>query len=323
MLRGTVRKVLSRTLLRRNVVLPFARAHRFVFVYHDVAPRDDRHFHPVYSTTPDVFEAHIRLLASLFELVPLSELYRDYETRTKNCASIVFDDGFSSVRTIAEPMLRAQKIPFAVFVNRHALETGRLWPTEVILGRDDDDYMARLYAEYIDADRVTVDEFRREPLDYLVGSRALNDDYSGFYTRTPKEPRLYMTPDDIRSLHEAGVIIGSHTAGHRYLAALSDEALDDEIEGNRIYLEDILGDSVDHFAFPFGFYGTYDGRAIVTARANHRYLYTTERVSFTPEEARGEAFMTPRIGLRNETPGEVLAAINLPLFVRRHRRLYQ
>ena len=57
---------------------------------------------------------------------------------------------------------------------------------------------------------------------------------------------------EINALKESGVTIGSHTVSHRRLSRLSPENVKFEIEDSKKFLEDRLGTSIKHFAYPYG-----------------------------------------------------------------------
>ena len=64
---------------------------------------------------------------------------------------------------------------------------------------------------------------------------------------------LLMDEQEVRELHAAGMEIGSHTRNHRALDEIqATELLVDEVTGSRRALEDMLGQSVDSFAYPYG-----------------------------------------------------------------------
>jgi peptidoglycan/xylan/chitin deacetylase (PgdA/CDA1 family) len=56
----------------------------------------------------------------------------------------------------------------------------------------------------------------------------------------------------LRALAHAGVTIGAHSATHRDLRRLDDRALDAELRGARLRLEDGIGAAVRAVAYPFG-----------------------------------------------------------------------
>ncbi len=62
----------------------------------------------------------------------------------------------------------------------------------------------------------------------------------------------HLTADELRQLHDAGVVIGSHTCSHRPLVRLSDSELESELRDSRHRLEDLIGGAVTTLAYPGG-----------------------------------------------------------------------
>ncbi|MER3395935.1 MAG: hypothetical protein C4318_00490 [Acidimicrobiia bacterium] len=98
-----------------------------------------------------------------------------------------------------------------------------------------------------------------------------------------------MNEAQLRDLTASGFEIGSHSKTHRELPHLDDEELYEEIAGSKKELEDIVGSSVESFAYPRGKYDfrcrtivESSGylRAVVTPRGPGHYEgpYTMERV---------------------------------------------
>lgn len=71
--------------------------------------------------------------------------------------------------------------------------------------------------------------------------------------RDPGVPqRPTMKPHHLRELRENGMEIGGHSHSHRWLAEAPVSELAAETAGCRKILEDLLGGSVDSFAYPYG-----------------------------------------------------------------------
>ncbi|MEZ0154833.1 MAG: polysaccharide deacetylase family protein [Candidatus Reddybacter sp.] len=68
----------------------------------------------------------------------------------------------------------------------------------------------------------------------------------------PSRPLLSL--EQLREARDAGVTIGSHTCTHARLNEISSnpEQLQEQLEGSKKELEQILGQEVKHFAYPFG-----------------------------------------------------------------------
>lgn len=67
----------------------------------------------------------------------------------------------------------------------------------------------------------------------------------------PDRDRL-MTWDEVATLKESGIEIGSMTASHPDLTAISEEAAADEIGRSRDTIRGFLGSDADYFCYPFG-----------------------------------------------------------------------
>lgn len=62
----------------------------------------------------------------------------------------------------------------------------------------------------------------------------------------------FMTWDDCRSLHDAGMTVGSHSVHHAHLADIDYEAAQAEMVNSKKTIEDELANPCDHFCCPFG-----------------------------------------------------------------------
>ncbi len=78
----------------------------------------------------------------------------------------------------------------------------------------------------------------------------------------------HLTWDQIKTLSDSGMIIGSHTRSHPFLTEIPDPSkLRDEIVGSKKIIESHIGVVVNDFAYPFGFYN----QAVIEAVKNSGY----------------------------------------------------
>lgn len=82
-----------------------------------------------------------------------------------------------------------------------------------------------------------------------------------------------MREPDLRELVRAGWEIGSHGVRHVFLPALDRAALDTEASASREALEDIVGEPVSTFAYPYGAFSAEAVRAV--REAGYRTAWTT------------------------------------------------
>jgi len=64
--------------------------------------------------------------------------------------------------------------------------------------------------------------------------------------------REIVSAEQLREMHRRGLTLGAHTCSHPHLSELSDDAAEEEIARSRALLEDLIGEPVLTFAYPFG-----------------------------------------------------------------------
>ncbi len=114
-------------------------------------------------------------------------------------------------------------------------------------------------------------QHRYTPVIFLVADRIgasnLWDQATGLRARN------LLTRDQIREMQKHGVQFGSHTLTHPSLPSLSDHDLERELRDSKARLEDLLGDEVSSFAYP---YGEVDRRVrSAVAAAGYKVAFTT------------------------------------------------
>lgn len=85
--------------------------------------------------------------------------------------------------------------------------------------------------------------------------------------------RAILSAEQLRLLADEGVTIGSHTRNHVRLTELPAEQATAEIADSRKELEDMLGRSVDYFAYPFGLFD--EAVRDIVAQAGYRAACST------------------------------------------------
>jgi peptidoglycan/xylan/chitin deacetylase (PgdA/CDA1 family) len=108
----------------------------------------------------------------------------------------------------------------------------------------------------------------------LIGSTSLWDAGVG------PEPAPLMTAAQLREVHDMGFTIGSHSKSHLRLAQQDEACIAREMSDSKSALEDLLGQRVDHFCYP---YGSHDLRSMEAAAvAGYLSGTTCERAAATP-----------------------------------------
>lgn len=89
-----------------------------------------------------------------------------------------------------------------------------------------------------------------------------------------------MSPDRILQLRALGVDFGSHGISHAKLAEVDAQTVHREVAGSKAQLEQLLGEEVRHFCYPFG---SHDQTAVDAVRAaGYASAVTCLRAAATP-----------------------------------------
>jgi peptidoglycan/xylan/chitin deacetylase (PgdA/CDA1 family) len=242
-----------------------------------------------------MFEHHIDWIGRRFRFVTLDEIGEHLLTGApfvEPVAALTFDDGYRDVYEQAVPVLRRKGIPAAMFVVT-SLVGQSFWQTHDKLYH----LIDNAFLTWNDPRKRLFDllsELRIPPADVFRTRTALNSPMS---TTTALLPALSqaqvarmicaletsvgsgvahipqsLTWPMIHEMHRAGFAIGSHTRTHASLPMEAADVVWDELEGSKRALEEQLGETVDHFAYPGGHFTP----AVVEAlsRAGYRFAYT-------------------------------------------------
>jgi len=181
------------------------------------------------------FMSHCRLLRDTCHPISVDDLRAALEGRASlpdRPVLITFDDGYRSVFRYAAPILAALNLPAGIFVCSGPLADRRMLWFDEVAARETD---------------VAVERWKS--VDYYTW-RASCAQTSPV---ADDDPRALMTIDELRAIAQIKSIeIGGHTVNHPSLALLSPEAQYEEIHGNRMQLEQMIGRPVTSFCYPHG-----------------------------------------------------------------------
>ncbi|MFQ5643119.1 MAG: polysaccharide deacetylase family protein [Thiogranum sp.] len=262
-------------------VLPRA----MVLIYHRVASLESDP--QKLGVTPENFASHMEVIARRFQPITLRELVDDLRRGSIRDRSVVvtFDDGYEDNYRNARPILEKHGIPATIFVSTAYTGSRReFWWDELdrlILG-------ARRLPETINVepggDIFSVANDGRQRLSrhevYMdlcarfqrLGSGQIDTAIEQLRDATGDPGRgrpenIPMNVEQLRTLHEGGLIeIGAHTRSHVNLAAQSPREQQEEIEGSKKDLEQMLGSTVESFSYPFGTLDHYTDGSVKCAR---------------------------------------------------------
>ncbi|WAL74990.1 polysaccharide deacetylase family protein [Kitasatospora sp. YST-16] len=257
-------------LLRRSPFQPVfrARAARRLAVlgYHGI---DD----------PVAFRAQMERLARTARPVGLEEVARAAEHRRPLPARsvlVTFDDGDRTVLTEALPVLARLGIPAAVYVITDLIDSDHpYWWTEA----------AHLVAHGARAEPLrglgpTAAVRRLKSLPDPERRRALAELRATAARQAPRQRQL--SSAELRTLADAGLAIGSHTASHPCLDRCTDADLDTQLVRAHDRLTALTGRPPTSFAYPNGNYDPRADRVLRTLGYRTGFLFDHRHADLAP-----------------------------------------
>jgi peptidoglycan/xylan/chitin deacetylase (PgdA/CDA1 family) len=157
------------------------------------------------------------------------------------------------------------------------------------------------YADNLTCGRDCFSRLRNRPIIFPVVGKigGINDwDTLGELSGKP-----LLTWEQIGTLQSLGVRFGSHSLTHADLTKLGDLDLEREVKESKRVLEEKLGQEVEGFAYPFGF---FDERVITAVKAaGYKWAVTT---SDSIWEGWGDPYRLRRISISGLDPDWLLSA---------------
>ncbi|GJL63103.1 MAG: hypothetical protein NPIRA04_17570 [Nitrospirales bacterium] len=245
-------------------------------------------------------------------------------TTKQPCNGVVltFDDGFSDHFHHVFPVLKERGlwgiffIPTRVFSNAKLLDVHRihlvigkvggvrameiledLITEEMLTDQYIEDFKRKTYRRQ-DNDAATnrfkrtlnyfiAYEWRESVLDRLVET-TFNDDF-------PKAPEFYLTPSQTKELHDHGMMIGSHSVNHFVFSKLGTEQQQREIQESFTSLENIVGEKISSFCYPYGGFHTFTSETeSLLSHQGAKFSFNVEARDITVNDLQNRPQALPR-----------------------------
>ncbi len=279
--------------------------------YHSIGEPAEvaRYLDPSLSVRPERFRQQLRELAARFQFLTMDDVAAGHGPAPGRYGAVVtFDDGFRDNHDVALPILREEGVPATFYVTtapldgRRAFWISELWRLAPALPAGDLDLPPDAPAR-VPADPEGRYAFRRAMTRYLsgvtdAGREAVLDQLAARAGRARGEglEGSFMTPEHLRALRAAGMLVGAHTRTHPHLNRLDARHHDDEVAGSRSDLEAALGERVAHFAYPNPSSGgaMSDGARAAVAAAGFASAVTSTP---DPLERDTDRLRLPRVGV--------------------------
>ena len=265
-LRSTERMVWHRINHWKNSVIDRS-PKLLVLVYHRILPQVS--FNPLNTiVSVKTFIQQLDILANKYPIIPLKDAIAQCRSGGETASAqvvLTFDDGYRDSYEVAFPILQKKGLPAAFFVVSNYIDSDRpVWDWEIVALLNAHREMTEVEVEGAVL-RQKKNE-RRISFAERVLERIKSADMET--TRRVVEilkqqsrdyPRLHsledggcMTWEQVRTMWQNGMEIGSHSLSHRSLARIPLEEAITEITKSKQVIEGNAKVSCGHFAFPFG-----------------------------------------------------------------------
>jgi peptidoglycan/xylan/chitin deacetylase (PgdA/CDA1 family)/predicted ATP-grasp superfamily ATP-dependent carboligase len=215
-----------------------------------------------YALTPELFEQQLIWLKRHFHVLALTEAFAAATAGNlpRNSVVITIDDGFYDCFEYIFPLLIKHGLKATFFISTSGIELGYLWENQIsdaidnaqigltsvtLAGQDFDiqtrDQKLHSIAKITELIKYQTIQQRKVLIDLLLTQ-----------LQSKPQPHQFLTEQQIRTMHENGMTIGAHTVHHPILALEEADNARKEIEESKLRLENIIGTSVDYFAYPNG-----------------------------------------------------------------------
>jgi len=229
----------------------------------------------------ELLERKIQYLRKHFSIVSLEHMLAKMKAgiELNNEVVLTFDDGLKNNAVHAYPILEKYNVPATFYVCPGLIDSGSwLWNHEArerlrSLPATQRHKLASDWGCNNDREDMInwlkdLNEKRRtEALDTIVETTST-------FSPTAEQKNAYdmMSWDDLKSLDEKLITIGSHTANHAITKDLNEEALRLEIVKPQELLEDKLDRPVKHYCYPNGY---FDSATMDIVKSTYQSAVTT------------------------------------------------
>lgn len=240
-----------------------------ILMYHRIA--DVSEYNTPLAVAPENFERHMEYLRNKCHPIHLLELVDAIKNNRlpKRGVVVTFDDGYVDNYLQAYPVLERYSVPATVFVGSAAIDSPKgFWWDEldnIILSSADRPDVLNFS---IEGEKYEWDlgpnskciEVRKQVNSLIRPLRSAEREnvlaqlrtWAGLFPVDDPECRA-MTSEELRQFQGNQLIdIGAHTKTHPLLSSLSSQEQHEEIFAGRKNLENVIGQSVESFAYPYG-----------------------------------------------------------------------
>lgn len=241
----------------------------YVFNFHRIGSKHDSEFaRDVFSCSETAFEKIILEIKNNFRIVSTLELATAIAKNKKiedRIALITFDDGYIDNYTVAYPILKRHDVTALFFLSTSLINSQRVawWDEITFLLRQsigcsvtlpDKSATITLVEEHIESQiQLFIQNTKRQRKTNIPKILAeLHQSLNEPVKRLENIPSLFMSWDNIKTMVENNMEVGSHTVSHQILSSLNNDDQAHEIYQSKTTIEMMLSRTITAFAYPVG-----------------------------------------------------------------------
>jgi peptidoglycan/xylan/chitin deacetylase (PgdA/CDA1 family) len=243
----------------------------------------------------ETFRRQMELVREHYDVLSLADavaVLRGERNGSRPALAITFDDGYRDFYELAWPILRELGLPSTVFIPTAYIGAGRMLDHDRFYRYVMEAYSRRLSLRVpltkagFTEEKVAALSAGRSPrriseqlghLPFALRERTLRclDDFIGGEQNGEIDEFSLLDWDQAREMAGSGVSFGAHTVNHVILTNEEPQTVEREVVRGKQVIEEKLGQTVRHFAYPTGRYNAAVRE--VVAGAGFEAAFTTER----------------------------------------------
>jgi len=239
----------------------------YILMYHRISDTNDEHGHQLLSVKKEELVKQIRFFKRNYRCISLPEAISILEGKGNlddNYVVFTFDDGYIDNFTYGEPIFKEFGIYPNIYITAGNVDTGEPIWTETV---DEIFLNCPKFSKCNEVFDIEIPEkmlHRHEIINYswMLKDILIKMPQKDIMKRieeikkkvryTPSAKTELLDWEKVKSLANSGWAIGSHTMSHINLAVESEEIVTRELYDSFKLIENKIGSTTQHFAYPFG-----------------------------------------------------------------------
>lgn len=327
-----------------KIFWPFYSGVGHILMFHRIVQADNSslriHNHQSLEVSPEQLENIISFFKEKnYDFISLSEMYERIEIQKFDRRFVVFtfDDGYIDNYEIAYPIFKKHNIPFVIYITTHFPDRKAIlwWYILEDLVRENQEINISICQQNYNFPCSSQEE---KEIAFSKVRKLIIKNYNSSFSEFLHElfdpfkldlfaytDRLAMSWAQIQVLSDDPLAtIGAHTISHPPLIHLPLEDLEREILGSKEILEQRLGQSVEHFAYPFGKITEVSHREFEFMKTLPFLTATTTRVANIFPEHKELSYALPRVSINGVTESSILKLQTsgvIPFFIHKGKKV--